>query len=98
MVRTWTPEGLKIEKNEKLLSQHEVLARIDGYDPERGVKVMGHRGYFLKDWGVLLAQALINYSQNFLRNKGFTLLQTPQLMLKTQMVCSQQTLEVAELK
>ncbi len=86
IVRTWAPEGMKIEQNAKLLSHHEVLARIDGYDPDRGVKVMGHRGYFLKDWGVLLAQALINYSQHFLRKKGFALLQTPQLMLKSQMV------------
>ncbi|KAH8887471.1 seryl-tRNA synthetase-like protein [Thozetella sp. PMI_491] len=85
VVRTFAPPGYKVEKNEKFLSHHEVLAKIDGYDPERGVKVMGHRGYFLRDWGVLLAQALINYSQHFLRNKGYTLLQTPQLMLKTQM-------------
>jgi len=35
---------------------HEVLSRLDGYDPERGVKVVGHRGYFLKKWGVFLNQ------------------------------------------
>jgi seryl-tRNA synthetase len=24
-----------------------VLARLNGYDPERGVKIVGHRGYCL---------------------------------------------------
>jgi seryl-tRNA synthetase len=41
--RTWAPEGVKVEKRE-VLSHHEVLTRLDGYDPERGVKVVGHRG------------------------------------------------------
>jgi len=27
---------------------------IDGYDPKRGRKIAGHRGYFLKNYGVLL--------------------------------------------
>ena len=35
---------------------HEVLRKLDGYDPERGVKVVGRRGYFLKKWGVFLNQ------------------------------------------
>lgn len=35
---------------------HEVLDKLDGYDPERGVKVVGHRGYFLRRWGVFLNQ------------------------------------------
>jgi len=34
---------------------------IDGYDPKRGVKIAGHRGYFLKGAGTLLNLALINY-------------------------------------
>ncbi|RKF82819.1 Serine--tRNA ligase, cytoplasmic, partial [Golovinomyces cichoracearum] len=57
----------------------------DGYDPERGVKVVGHRGYFLKKWGVFLNQALINYGLEFLDSKGYTPLQTPQFMLKDYM-------------
>jgi len=58
---------------------------LDGYDPERGVKVVGHRGYFLKKWGVFLNQALINYGLEFLDSKGYTPLQTPQFMLKDYM-------------
>jgi seryl-tRNA synthetase len=62
-----------------------VLTRLDGYDPERGVKVVGHRGYFLRKWGVFLNQALINYGLEFLDSKGYTPLQTPQFMLKEYM-------------
>ena len=29
-----------------------MLTRIDGYDPERGVKVVGHRGYCLTGYGL----------------------------------------------
>ncbi|KAK2628584.1 hypothetical protein QTJ16_001687 [Diplocarpon rosae] len=82
--REWAPEGLKVEKRD-VLSHHEVLTRLDGYDPERGVKVVGHRGYFLKKWGVFLNQALINYGLEFLDSKGYTPLQTPQFMLKEYM-------------
>ncbi|KAH8798959.1 seryl-tRNA synthetase-like protein [Hyaloscypha sp. PMI_1271] len=82
--RKWAPEGVKVEKRD-VLSHHEVLTRLDGYDPERGVKVVGHRGYFLRKWGVFLNQALINYGLEFLDSKGYTPLQTPQFMLKDYM-------------
>ncbi|KAI1106106.1 seryl-tRNA synthetase [Jackrogersella minutella] len=82
--RTWAPEGVKVEKKD-VLSHHEVLLRLDGYDPDRGVKVVGHRGYFLRQWGVFLNQALINYGLEYLSGKGFTPLQTPQFMLKDYM-------------
>ncbi|KAH8683096.1 hypothetical protein BGZ60DRAFT_467454 [Tricladium varicosporioides] len=36
--RDWAPEGVKVEKRD-VLSHHEVLTRLDGYDPERGAKV-----------------------------------------------------------
>lgn len=84
IMRTWAPEGVTVEKKD-VLSHHEVLTRLDGYDPNRGAKVVGHRGYFLKQWGVFLNQALINYGLEFLTSKGFTPLQTPQFMLKDYM-------------
>ena len=37
---------------------HEIMAMIDGYDMKRGSKIAGHRGYFLKGYGVLLNMAL----------------------------------------
>lgn len=82
--RTWAPEGVTFEKKD-VLSHHEVLRKLDGYDPERGVKVVGHRGYFLKKWGVFLNQAIINYGLEFLSEREYTPLQTPQLMLRDQM-------------
>jgi seryl-tRNA synthetase len=36
----------------------QVLWRIGGYEPERGVAVAGHRGYFLQGVAVMLSQAL----------------------------------------
>ncbi|KFX90227.1 hypothetical protein V490_06580 [Pseudogymnoascus sp. VKM F-3557] len=83
-LRAWAPEGFSVEKRD-VLSHHEVLTRLDGYDPERGVKVVGHRGYFLRNWGVFLNQAMINYGLEFLSERGYTALQAPQFMLKEYM-------------
>jgi hypothetical protein len=47
-----------------------------------GREVAGSRGYFLKDYGVLLNQALVNYGLSFLLRRGYTLLQTPFFMQK----------------
>ncbi|BFZ53202.1 Cytosolic seryl-tRNA synthetase [Savitreella phatthalungensis] len=69
-------------EKKQCLSHHEVLTRIHGYDPERGVKIIGHRGYFLRQYGVLFNQALINYGLTFLGSRGYIPLQTPQLMNK----------------
>jgi seryl-tRNA synthetase len=46
---------------------------IEGYEPDAGSAVAGHRGYFLRDYGLLLNQALINYAMAFLRAKGMLL-------------------------
>ncbi|CAK7208351.1 Cytosolic seryl-tRNA synthetase [Sporothrix curviconia] len=57
IITTWVPADREVavgeEDRSKLLSHHELLLRIDGYNPEAGVKVVGHRGYFLKNWGVV---------------------------------------------
>lgn len=39
---------------------------------ERGQKISGHRGYFLKGYGVLLNQALINYGLATLLKAEYT--------------------------
>ena len=51
--RTWAPEGVTVESKEKdgWIPHHGVLARLNGYDSERGVKVVGHRGYCLTGYG-----------------------------------------------
>ncbi|KAI3403974.1 SES1 [Candida oxycetoniae] len=89
LIKTWLPNGY--EKTEKIaaathspaaLSHHEVLLRLDGYDPERGVRIVGHRGYFLRNIGVFINQALINYGLSFLASKGYIPLQAPVMMNK----------------
>lgn len=89
LVKTWKPEQYKeigqvaaATQAPAHLSHHEVLLRIDGYDPERGVKIVGHRGYFLRNFGVFLNQALISYGLSFLATKGYIPLQAPVMMNK----------------
>jgi seryl-tRNA synthetase len=65
-----------------LLNHHDLLWRIGGYEPERGVGVAGHKGYFLRDVGVLLNQAFINYGIAFLRKRAYTVVQPPFFMKK----------------
>uniref|UniRef100_A0A7S1ZVP8 serine--tRNA ligase n=1 Tax=Ditylum brightwellii TaxID=49249 RepID=A0A7S1ZVP8_9STRA len=66
----------------KPLQHDDLLWRIGGYEPQRGQQVAGHRAYFLKDAGVLLNQALINYGIAFLRKKSYSVLQPPYMMNK----------------
>lgn len=53
IVKTWKPEGFE-ETKKAALSHHEVLWRLGGYDPIRGVKLVGHRGYCLTGYGMFL--------------------------------------------
>ena len=55
---------------------------IDGFSPDRGAAIAGHRGYFLKGVGVLLNQALISYGLSFLMARQYTPLQPPFFMKK----------------
>ncbi|PNS15428.1 Serine--tRNA ligase, cytoplasmic [Sphaceloma murrayae] len=83
-IKVWAPEGTEVVKRD-CLSHHEVLTRLDGYDPERGVKIVGHRGYCLTGYGLFLNLALVNYGLEFLFNKGYTPNQPPFFMLREQM-------------
>ncbi|CAK9437906.1 uncharacterized protein LODBEIA_P22840 [Lodderomyces beijingensis] len=89
LIKTWAPKGYDTPQQlaaatgaPASLSHHEVLLRLDGYDPERGVRIVGHRGYFLRNYGVFLNQALINYGLSFLAGKGYVPLQAPVMMNK----------------
>ncbi|THC89962.1 hypothetical protein EYZ11_010580 [Aspergillus tanneri] len=88
VLRTWAPEtpsGNEMCNQCNILSHHEVLTRLDGYDSERGVKIVGHRGYCLTGYGLFLNLALINYGLEFLWTKGYKPNQPPQFMLKEMM-------------
>jgi seryl-tRNA synthetase len=63
-----------------LLHHHELRWMVDGYEPDRGVGVAGHRAYFLKGAGLLLNQALISYGLAFLAAREYTPLQPPFFM------------------
>lgn len=54
------------------LHHHEIMQCLDMVEFERGQKVAGHRGYYLKGVGVLLNQALINYGLATLIKKDYT--------------------------
>ena len=82
IIKTWGDPALFSDAK---LNHHVLLEKIGGYDPERGAKIAGHKGYFLKDIGVLLNQALVNYSLSFLKTKSYTLLQPPYFMNKEMM-------------
>ena len=83
IVRTWGQiPDIKITNKRGGLNHHKVLESIGGYDPERGQKIAGHRGYFLKGFGVLLNSALVNFGMNFLMKKGYDLVQPPYFMKK----------------
>jgi seryl-tRNA synthetase len=86
--RTWgvAKKDWKIDSTLGNLHHHEVLQLLDGYEAERGARIAGHRGYYLKGSGVLLNQALINYGLNFLTKKNYTLLQPPFFMRKSVMM------------
>lgn len=60
------------------VKSHVDLAKtLDIVDFERGVKVLGNRGYYLKNEGTLLEKALMNYGLDFMVSRGFTPMSVP---------------------
>jgi len=78
------------------LHHHEVMQCLDIVEFERGQKIAGHRGFFLKGMGVMLNQALINYGLANLVGKGYTPLQPPFFMKKTIMEATCQLSDFSE--
>ena len=66
---TFTPKG-----------HVELMKELDMVDFERGVKVAGFRGYFLKNDGALLSWAVWQYAQSFFMKKEFTPIIAPALV------------------
>lgn len=63
------------------IKSHIELARdLDIIDFDRGVKISGYRGYFLKNEGVSLAMAIMMHALNKLVVKGFTPMIPPTLV------------------
>ncbi|KAI8329057.1 seryl-tRNA synthetase [Chlamydoabsidia padenii] len=85
VIRTYNHNDVEPVKKTDILSHHEVLSRLDGYDQERGANIAGHRGYFLTGVGVDLNLAMINYGLSFLARRGYKKLMTPFFMRKEMM-------------
>ncbi|KAL0074258.1 seryl-tRNA synthetase [Phycomyces blakesleeanus] len=85
IIRTYNHNNVVPVKRTDILSHHEVLSRLDGYDQERGANIAGHRGYFLTGVGVDLNLAMINYGLSFLARRGYKKLMTPFFMKKEMM-------------
>jgi len=95
VVQSWGEvEERKIDGTPGNMHHHEIMRCLDIFETNpRGNKVAGHRGYFLKGAGVLLNQALINYSLSFLTGKDYTPLQPPFFMKRDLM---HQTCELSD--
>jgi len=76
-IKTWG-EPKKFDFSVK---DHMELGRsLDLMDFERGTKVSGFRGYFLKNEGALLEFAILSYALQKLAGKGFTPMTAPSLV------------------
>lgn len=64
----------------KIRDHHAILRDLDLVDLERGTKVSGFRGYFLKNEGALLSMALWQFALEYLIKKGFIPFITPSLV------------------
>lgn len=60
----------------------EIMKALDLADFERGAKVHGFRGYFLKNDGALLSMAIWQYAMDFFGAKGFTPILAPSVVRK----------------
>ncbi|MDO8592859.1 MAG: aminoacyl--tRNA ligase-related protein, partial [bacterium] len=58
----------------------ELAGALDLIDFDRGTKVAGYRGYYLKNEASLLVMALMNYALNKMVTKGYTPMMPPTLI------------------
>lgn len=82
-IRAW---GEKPVFNFTPKSHIELMENLDMVDFERGVKVSGFRGYFMKNEGVTLFFALWQYFLNYFIEKGYTPMIVPSLVRKKSLI------------
>ncbi len=58
----------------------EILEKLGMIDMERAAKIVGHGFYYLKGDAVLLDMALQRFALDFLKGKGFTIIEPPLMM------------------
>jgi len=64
----------------------ELMNALDMVDLERGAKVSGFRGYFLKNDGALLSYAIWQYAMDFFTKKNFTPMIVPSLVRRENLI------------
>jgi len=67
-------------KKEKGESHEEIARKFDWIDILRAAKISGSRFYYLKNDLVLLENALIRFGLDFLKERGYALIQPPYMM------------------
>ena len=83
--KPWPVEGALREFDFTPRPHWEIGADLDIIDFERGVRMVGTRGYILKGLGARLQRALIDFFLDMARDKGFTELYVP-YMVKEEMM------------
>lgn len=78
-VKTW---GDKPNFDFEAKDHIELMTALDMVDFERGTKVHGFRGYYLKNDGALLTWAIWNYARDFFLKKGFNPFISPTIVHK----------------
>jgi seryl-tRNA synthetase len=80
----------KPRDGEKLWNHVDLVQLLDIAVLDKGSEVAGSRGYYLKNEGVLLNQALINFAMQFGVTRGYAPMHTPFFMQKSIMAqCAQ---------
>lgn len=79
-IKTW---GEKTTFEFEAKSHIDIMNDLDMVDFERGVKVSGFRGYFLKNDGALLSYAIWNYAMDFFLKRGFDPMIVPAIVRKS---------------
>lgn len=69
-------------------SHDEIGKDLDIIDTERGVKVAGFRGYYLKNDLLMLQWALFSFCLQTMRKNGFTMLLTPTMVREMALIGS----------
>lgn len=64
----------------------DIMLALDMADFDRGTKVAGFRGYFLKNDGALLSYAIWQYAMDFFTKKNFTPMIAPSLVRRENLI------------
>ncbi len=81
-IKNWGKEKIENKKDFELKDHIEIMENLGILDLERGVKVHGFRGYFIKGLGVNLTLAIWQYALDFWSQKGYTPVIAPAISRK----------------